>query len=146
MNALNVLYTNPDKDAKEKANAWLADFQKSVSLSLFVRPSSPLGRLGAGVPVEEHCFGRVLELLESPSLKMLSWTTRCHLAVSRDCTSETITDQPALRQTEAWATSQMILFAPDAPIEPKLFAAQTFRNKVRAPVCVRRVVELEGLV
>ena len=37
VNALNVLYTNPDKDAKEKANAWLADFQKSVSPS--VRPS-----------------------------------------------------------------------------------------------------------
>lgn len=31
VNALNVLYTNPDKDAKEKANVWLADFQKSVS-------------------------------------------------------------------------------------------------------------------
>lgn len=61
VNALNVLYTNPDKDAKEKANAWLADFQKSI---------------------------------------------------------------------EAWSTSQMILFAPDAPIEPKLFAAQTFRNKI----------------
>ncbi|GAA5883264.1 hypothetical protein JCM3774_001788 [Rhodotorula dairenensis] len=61
VSALNVLYTNPDKDAKEKANAWLADFQKS---------------------------------------------------------------------NEAWATSQMILFAPDAPIEPKLFAAQTFRNKI----------------
>lgn len=36
-----------------------------------------------------------------------------------------------LQQNEAWATSQLILFAPDAPLEPKLFAAQTFRNKVR---------------
>lgn len=33
-------------------------------------------------------------------------------------------------QNEAWATSQLILFAADAPIEPKLFAAQTFRMKV----------------
>ncbi|GAA5991442.1 hypothetical protein JCM10908_005703 [Rhodotorula pacifica] len=61
VSALNVLYTNPDKEAKDKANAWLADFQKS---------------------------------------------------------------------DEAWATSQMILFAPDAPLETKLFAAQTFRNKI----------------
>ncbi|KAJ8296639.1 hypothetical protein OF846_000989 [Rhodotorula toruloides] len=59
--ALNVLYTNPDREAKEKANAWLGEFQKS---------------------------------------------------------------------NEAWATAQMILFAPDAPLEPKLFAAQTFRTKV----------------
>lgn len=50
-----------------------------------------------------------------------------------------ITDDPARRQTEAWSTSQMILFAPDAPIEPKLFAAQTFRNKVRARVRSNRV-------
>lgn len=28
--ALNVLYTNPDREAKEKANAWLGEFQKSV--------------------------------------------------------------------------------------------------------------------
>ena len=35
-------------------------------------------------------------------------------------------------QNEAWATSQLILFAPDAPIEPKLFAAQTFRSKVHS--------------
>ncbi|GAA5857671.1 hypothetical protein JCM8547_004324 [Rhodosporidiobolus lusitaniae] len=59
--ALNTLYTNPDNTAKEKANAWLGEFQKS---------------------------------------------------------------------NEAWATSQLILFAPDAPVEPKLFAAQTFRTKV----------------
>ncbi|BGP13168.1 hypothetical protein JCM10213_000252 [Rhodosporidiobolus nylandii] len=58
--ALNALYTNPDAAAKEKANAWLGEFQKS---------------------------------------------------------------------NEAWATSQVILFA-DAPVEAKLFAAQTFRNKI----------------
>ncbi|GAA5892283.1 hypothetical protein JCM8208_001501 [Rhodotorula glutinis] len=61
VDALTVLYSNPDRDAKEKANAWLGDFQKS---------------------------------------------------------------------NEAWATSQLILFAPDAPVEPKLFAAQTFRTKI----------------
>ncbi|GAA5861972.1 hypothetical protein JCM1840_006893 [Sporobolomyces johnsonii] len=59
--ALNVLYQDPDPAAKEKANAWLGEFQKS---------------------------------------------------------------------NEAWATSQLILFAPDAPVEPKLFAAQTFRTKI----------------
>ncbi|GAA6059173.1 hypothetical protein JCM10212_005518 [Sporobolomyces blumeae] len=59
--ALNVLYQDPDPSAKEKANAWLGEFQKS---------------------------------------------------------------------NEAWATSQLILFAPDAPVEPKLFAAQTFRMKI----------------
>ncbi|GAA6029887.1 hypothetical protein JCM8097_009154 [Rhodosporidiobolus ruineniae] len=59
--ALNALYTNPDPQAKDKANTWLGEFQKS---------------------------------------------------------------------NEAWATSQLILFAPDAPVEPKLFAAQTFRSKI----------------
>ncbi|GAA5924291.1 mRNA transport regulator MTR10 [Sporobolomyces koalae] len=59
--ALNVLYQNPDPIAKEKANTWLGEFQKS---------------------------------------------------------------------NEAWATSQLILFAEDAPVEPKLFAAQTFRMKI----------------
>ncbi|GAA5979043.1 hypothetical protein JCM5350_004214 [Sporobolomyces pararoseus] len=59
--ALNVLYQDPDPVAKEKANTWLGEFQKS---------------------------------------------------------------------NEAWATSQLILFAADAPIEPKLFAAQTFRMKI----------------
>ncbi|SCV72869.1 BQ2448_4406 [Microbotryum intermedium] len=59
--ALNVLYTDPSSEAKETANAWLSNFQKS---------------------------------------------------------------------NEAWATSHLILFAPDAPIEPKLFAAQTFRTKI----------------
>ncbi|GAA6005186.1 hypothetical protein JCM10207_002891 [Rhodosporidiobolus poonsookiae] len=59
--ALNALYTNPDPAAKDKANTWLGEFQKS---------------------------------------------------------------------NEAWATSQLILFAPDAPVEPKLFAAQTFRTKI----------------
>jgi hypothetical protein len=29
--ALNVLYQDPDPTAKEKANAWLSEFQKSVS-------------------------------------------------------------------------------------------------------------------
>lgn len=29
--ALNVLYQDPDPVAKEKANAWLGEFQKSVS-------------------------------------------------------------------------------------------------------------------
>lgn len=29
--ALNVLYQDPDTLAKERANAWLSDFQKSVS-------------------------------------------------------------------------------------------------------------------
>ncbi|BGP37073.1 Nuclear import receptor [Rhodotorula kratochvilovae] len=61
VDALTVLYTNPDRDAKEKANTWLGEFQKS---------------------------------------------------------------------NEAWGTSQLILFAPDAPVEPKLFAAQTFRTKI----------------
>ncbi|GAA5914269.1 hypothetical protein JCM6882_003675 [Rhodosporidiobolus microsporus] len=59
--ALTALYTNPDPAAKEKANQWLGEFQKS---------------------------------------------------------------------NEAWATSQTILFATDAAIEPKLFAAQTFRTKI----------------
>ncbi|KDE02798.1 hypothetical protein MVLG_06657 [Microbotryum lychnidis-dioicae p1A1 Lamole] len=59
--ALNVLYSDPSSDAKETANAWLSNFQKS---------------------------------------------------------------------NEAWATSHLILIAPDAPIEPKLFAAQTFRTKI----------------
>ncbi|KAI5479719.1 mRNA transport regulator (Mtr10) [Pseudohyphozyma bogoriensis] len=59
--ALNVLYTDPNPAAKEKANAWLSDFQKSEA---------------------------------------------------------------------AWSTAQLILFAPDAPVEPKLFAAQTFRTKI----------------
>ena len=31
--ALNVLYQDPDPTAKEKANAWLGEFQKSVSPS-----------------------------------------------------------------------------------------------------------------
>lgn len=31
--ALNVLYTNPDREAKEKANAWLGEFQKSVRIT-----------------------------------------------------------------------------------------------------------------
>ncbi|KAL8287694.1 hypothetical protein RQP46_003552 [Phenoliferia psychrophenolica] len=59
--ALEVLYTNPDPAAKEKANGWLSEFQKS---------------------------------------------------------------------TEAWSTAQLILFAPNAPLETKLFAAQTFRTKI----------------
>lgn len=29
--ALQVLYQDPDPAAKEKANAWLSEFQKSVS-------------------------------------------------------------------------------------------------------------------
>lgn len=32
--ALNVLYTDPDRIAKDKANTWLADFQKSVRAAL----------------------------------------------------------------------------------------------------------------
>jgi len=31
--ALNVLYQDPDPTAKEKANTWLGEFQKSVSPS-----------------------------------------------------------------------------------------------------------------
>lgn len=34
VSALNVLYENPDAGAKEKANSWLSEFQKSVSISL----------------------------------------------------------------------------------------------------------------
>ncbi|KAK4051285.1 Nuclear import receptor [Microbotryomycetes sp. JL221] len=59
--ALNVLYHGQDNQAREQANEWLRQFQKSQ---------------------------------------------------------------------EAWATAQLILFAPDAPTEPKLFAAQTFRQKI----------------
>ncbi|KAM0788019.1 hypothetical protein ACM66B_006218 [Microbotryomycetes sp. NB124-2] len=59
--ALNVLYHGTDNKAREQANEWLAQFQKS---------------------------------------------------------------------NDAWATAQVILFAPDAPAEPKLFAAQTFRQKI----------------
>ncbi|KAK4704603.1 transportin-3, partial [Phenoliferia sp. Uapishka_3] len=59
--ALSVLYQDPNPGAKEKANAWLSEFQKS---------------------------------------------------------------------NEAWSTAQLILFAPDAPVETKLFAAQTFRTKI----------------
>ncbi|KAM0745613.1 ARM repeat-containing protein [Meredithblackwellia eburnea MCA 4105] len=59
--ALQSLYHDPDPTAKEKANAWLSDFQKT---------------------------------------------------------------------NEAWATAQLLLFAPDAPLEAKLFGAQTFRSKV----------------
>ncbi|GAA5997066.1 mRNA transport regulator MTR10 [Rhodotorula paludigena] len=61
IDALAVLYSGADKDARDKVNTWLGEFQKS---------------------------------------------------------------------NEAWATSQLILFAPDAPVEPKLFAAQTFRTKI----------------
>lgn len=35
-------------------------------------------------------------------------------------------------QDAAWSTAQLILFADEAPLETKLFAAQTFRTKVRA--------------
>ncbi|KAK4052049.1 Nuclear import receptor [Microbotryomycetes sp. JL201] len=59
--ALNVLYHGTDNKAREQANEWLGQFQKS---------------------------------------------------------------------NDAWATAQVILFAPDAPAEPKLFAAQTFRQKI----------------
>lgn len=31
INALQALYSNPDPAAKEQANAWLSEFQKSVS-------------------------------------------------------------------------------------------------------------------
>jgi transportin-3 len=33
-------------------------------------------------------------------------------------------------QDPAWATAQLLLFAPEAPLEAKLFGAQTFRTKV----------------
>ena len=36
-------------------------------------------------------------------------------------------------QPEAWTTANTILTAPDASLEPKVFAAQTFRSKVRRP-------------
>jgi len=34
-------------------------------------------------------------------------------------------------QDPAWASAQLLLFAPEAPLEAKLFGAQTFRTKVR---------------
>lgn len=30
LTALDALYTNPDKQAKEEANSWLQNFQKTV--------------------------------------------------------------------------------------------------------------------
>ncbi|CAD6580039.1 MAG: Nuclear import receptor [Cyphobasidiales sp. Tagirdzhanova-0007] len=33
------------------------------------------------------------------------------------------------KEREAWETANLILTSPDAPLEPKLFAAQTFRTK-----------------
>ena len=38
--ALSVLYQNPDPAAKETANAWLSEFQKSVSPLLLLDASS----------------------------------------------------------------------------------------------------------
>jgi transportin-3 len=60
MQALETLYRNPDKAAKDQANAWLQDFQKTP---------------------------------------------------------------------EAWQTANSLLLAQDLPLEPRLFAAQTFRTK-----------------
>lgn len=45
--ALNVLYQDPDTLAKEKANAWLSDFQKSVSTELIDAPQD--GEVGGAV-------------------------------------------------------------------------------------------------
>lgn len=43
--ALNVLYQNPDPAAKDKANAWLSEFQKSVSnIPRVSRESQPAER------------------------------------------------------------------------------------------------------
>lgn len=61
MQALESLYKNPDKEAKDAANSWLQDFQKTP---------------------------------------------------------------------EAWQTANSLLLAQDLPLEPRLFAAQTFRTKV----------------
>lgn len=36
-------------------------------------------------------------------------------------------------QTEAWQTANSLLVAQDLPLEPRLFAAQTFRAKVSTP-------------
>ena len=33
-------------------------------------------------------------------------------------------------QPEAWETANALLLSQDLPVEPRLFAAQTFRNKV----------------
>lgn len=68
MQALESLYKNPDKQAKDEANAWLQDFQKTP---------------------------------------------------------------------EAWQTANSLLLAQDLPLEPRLFAAQTFRTKVGALVVAR---------
>ncbi|KAK4333544.1 mRNA transport regulator MTR10 [Rhodotorula toruloides] len=40
--ALNILYTNPDREAKEKANAWLGEFQKSITYDLATLPQEQL--------------------------------------------------------------------------------------------------------
>ena len=55
---------------------------------------------------------------------------------------ETPADVLQYDQPEAWETANVILASSDAPAEPKLFAAQTFRTKVssscrttRAPPC-----------
>lgn len=36
----------------------------------------------------------------------------------------------ALQQPDAWDTANVLLLAQDLPVEPRLFAAQTFRMKV----------------
>lgn len=87
LQALESLYRDPDKAAKEQANAWLQDFQKTV------------------------CMKNALRLGEKP---LLIWSYRL----------------VCVQQPEAWQTANSLLLAQDLPIEPRLFAAQTFRTKV----------------
>lgn len=53
VSALNVLYENPDASAKEKANAWLQEFQKSVSQWI----GSWMLKRGSGVEKSLERFG-----------------------------------------------------------------------------------------
>lgn len=87
LQALESLYRNPDKAAKEQANAWLQDFQKTVCMKNVLRASEKL---------------------------LLIWSYRL----------------VCVHQPEAWQTANSLLLAQDLPIEPRLFAAQTFRTKV----------------
>lgn len=37
LQGVHALYNNPDLKEKDKASAWLAELQKSVSLRIFIR-------------------------------------------------------------------------------------------------------------
>ena len=102
LQALDSLYKTTETQARNQANQWLQEFQKTVSFHFNFHTTTT------------------------------SSSSRIHPALLSAYLTFSSSLLPLLSlQPEAWEIANELLLSQELPLEPRVFASQTFRSKVR---------------